>query len=561
VSTRRTVWGACALPAILGLLVAACSPERGPQTGSQTNWLTVCRSDAECGDVKCLCGACTTTCEAEADCGDLTGASCIPAEDSGAIALCGGCTPSHSGLCLPRCEDQECEDGTACVAGVCTPIPDPAVAVTVDGSSQYQTLIGFGASLAYSDDEIAEHAQSAALYEAMFADSGLDILRLRNRYDGDNLDDLTAASQIVEGVSQGLGQPPTMMMTAGSPPAVLKANGSRDCSGNPDTCTLVQLGDGGFDYAGFGTHWRASLDAYASVGVVPDFVTVQNNPNWIPAEGETLEACRFLPTEGTATVSVDGSDVEVPLPGLAQALEAVATELDGLASVPSIVAPEVTNYEVVAEYAPSLDFTIVDAIGHHMYGTDPAAIDDEALAALGEFAQEQDRPLLQTEMREDGLDTAILMHHVLAVEGAAAYLQNDFVTSAFSLEPDEAALIALTEEDFTIQAPYHALRHYALHTDPGWVRVAAASDTEDLLASAWLSPEEDALTVILVNAGPTELATRVDLDAEALGLPGTAEVTRTVFEGVERSAELGVLPAEGVVLVPGHSIVTVAWQS
>lgn len=559
-SIHRTFRRRCALLALLGLVLAGCSPARGPQTGSQTNWLKACGSDDDCGDLKCLCGACTVSCDAEADCADLAGASCVANEDAGAIALCGGCTPSNPGLCLPRCDDAECTDGTACVAGVCIPIAEPAVGVIVDASTRHQTLIGFGASLVYSDDEIAQHPRSEALYDAMFAESGLDILRLRNRYDGDNPEDLVAPSEIFAGASERLGHPPTTMMTAGSPPAALKANGSRDCSGNPDTCTLVQRGDGSFDYAGFAAHWRASLEAYAGVGVVPDYVTIQNNPNWVPTESETLEACRFLPTEGTATVSVDGTDVDVPFPGLAQALEAVANELDGLASAPRIIAPDVTNYEVVPEYAPSLDFSIVDAIGHHLYGTDPMVIDDTALAALGELAQEHDRPLLQTEMREDGFDTAVLMHHVLAAEGAAAYLQNDFVTSAFSLEPDDMALIALTEEDFSLQAPYYALRHYALHTDPGWVRVDAESDDADLLATAWLSPEEDALTVVLVNAGLTEFATQIELDAEAMGLSGNAQVTRTVFDGVERSAELGALPAEGIVQVPGHSIVTVAWQ-
>ncbi len=37
-----------------------------------------------------------------------------------------------------------------------------------------------------------------------------------------------------------------------------------------------------------------------------------------------------------------------------------------------------------------------------------------------------------------------------------------------------------------------------------------------------------------------------------------SEVTRTVFDGVDRSAELGVLSAEGILGVPGRSVVTVA---
>jgi hypothetical protein len=146
------------------------------------------------------------------------------------------------------------------------------------------------------------------------------------------------------------------------------------------------------------------------------------------------------------------------------------------------------------------------------------------------------------------------------VEGASACLQNDFASSAAFEELNTAALIALSEDDFTLQDPYHTLRHYALYTDPGWVRVDAASDAEDLLATAWLSPDENALTVVLVNAGTTEIVTQVEFDEEAMGLSGNTEVTRTVFEGVERSAELGALPAEGVVTVPARSIVTLAWQ-
>ena len=224
------------------------------------------------------------------------------------------------------------------------------------------------------------------------------------------------------------------------------------------------------------------------------------------------------------------------------------------------MAPEVANYPAVAEYASELDISGVDALAHHMYGTDPAAVELAALAALGELAQEYERPLFQTEMKGEGFETALLMHYVLAVEGASAYLQNDMLVLPSSLEGNPGALIALTEEETTPQAPYHAMRHYALQTDPDWVRVAASSDADDLLTSAWLSPEEDALTVVLVNAGLTELDTQIELGEELSELFATSEVTRTVFNGVERSAELGALSAEGIVQVPGRAIVTVAFR-
>ena len=55
--------------------------------------------------------------------------------------------------------------------------------MTIDPAARYQTLVGFGASLAYADDVIVARSDKDALYDLLFADSGLDALRLRNRYD------------------------------------------------------------------------------------------------------------------------------------------------------------------------------------------------------------------------------------------------------------------------------------------------------------------------------------------------------------------------------------------
>lgn len=544
------------LPAILALTAARCGTEGTPRAASQTNWLRTCQIDAQCGDLHCLCGACTRVCDAPSACKDLEGTTCVPAQDAGAVALCGGNEPSSSGFCLPRCEPEGCPSRTACVAGVCSPMPEPTVRVTVDSSVHYQTLVGFGASVGYVQNEIVHHPQKADLYDAMFSGAGIDLLRVRNSYGYAGQTDLPATREIVDAATQSLGRVPTLLLTSWSPPAALKAAGSTVCEGNPDTCTLVTLPDGSFDYAGFARHWRASLDAYAAEGVEPDYIGIQNNPNWVPPASGPNEACRFLPTEGTTTVSVGGADVEVRYPGFAEALEAVVGELPGLASVPKIAAPEATGVEFVADYVSNLDLSRVDAIAHHLYGMAPAAIDLDALNALADLGQQHERPLFQTEMQSDGFGTAVLMHHALTVEGASAYLQNVFVGSASLLAENPTGLIALKEDGFALELPYHVIRHYALHTDPGWVRTAAASDTEGLLVSAWLSPEEDQLTVLLVNAGVTQVDVEIDLGEATPEISGV--VTRTVFGGIERSAELGALPTENLVRLPGRAIATVA---
>jgi glucuronoarabinoxylan endo-1,4-beta-xylanase len=553
----RTARGGTALLALVSVLIAACSPERGPQTGSQTNWLTACRSDTECGDLECLCGTCTASCDAEADCADLTGASCVPAEDAGAIALCGGCAPAHAGFCLQRCDEQECDDGTACVAGVCTPLREPTVSVSIDSSAQYQSLVGFGAGIAYMDEEIVQHSASDALYDAMFSESGFDVLRVRNRYNDAGSGNLSAATEIVGAATERMGRAPVVFMSSWSPPGALKADGAAVCSGNLDTCTLAQLEDGSFDYPGFATHWRESLDAYAAEGLEPDYVGIQNDPDWVPPASAPLEACRFLPVEGTETVNVNGADVEVRYPGFSEALAAVVEALTGLASVPLIAAPETTGVVSTVDYASQLDFGSIDAIGNHMYGTDPSAPNRDALLALNDLGQEHALPVLQTEMRAEGLETAILMQEALSVIGVSAYLQNDFVASSHLTTPDPTALISLTETDFTVEDPYYAMAHFARDTDPGWIRVAADSDAPSLLATAWLSPGEDALTVVLVNTNPTDTTVEIAFGDDT---PTVSRVTRTVFPGVERMAELGELAPQGIMTVPGHTIVTVATE-
>lgn len=535
------------------LLALACGPQA---TGTQTNWLRGCITDADCAShLQCFCGACTRPCQADdSACADLPGAACVAASEPGAVALCSGKAPSTAGLCLPGCDDGVCAAGTACVAGVCAPLHEATAVVTVDASVRLQALVGFGAGTGWLTDEIAQHPAGAALYDAMFADSGYDALRLFNRYDDFGTTDLTSTVDLMSAAAERLGSPPTLLLTSTSPPAALKANGSELCSGNPDTCTLARLADGSFDYAGLAGHWRAVVEAYAAAGIEPDYISIQNDPDWVPPAATETDACRFLPIEGTTTVALNGADVQVEYPGYTEATAAVASALAELQSAPLIAAPDALGVESALSFAAELDLAGVDALAHHMLATDAGASDRDLLLGLGELGQRAGLPVFQTEGQADGLGTALFVHESLTAAGASLYLQNDFAASAF-LDANPSALIALGAADFTLQDPYHALRHYAHDTDPGWVRIGASSELERVLATAWTSPDERRLTVVLVNPDAT------DVDVElALGDTqfATSRVTRTAFAGDERSADLGALPANRVVTVVGSGIVTVA---
>jgi len=533
----------------------ACGPSE-PQTGSQTNWFRTCDVSAECGPLSCICGACTQPCDDDAGCDELSGASCVAAEEEGAVAACGGEQYPSVGLCLPRCQDTGCEEGSSCVAGVCRPLAEATAEVAVDLEVRHQTLVGFGASLAYAEDEIVAHPQKDALFDLMFADSGADVVRMRNRFESDNAGDLAATAEIIAAAADRLGRTPTTFITSGSPPSFLKESGSKVCAGNVDTCTLVRLDGGGYDYAGFAEHWRASLEAHANAGIPLDYLSIQNNPNWIPPESDPADACRFLPVEGTTSVVVGDVEQDVDYPGFAEALEAVRAAIADLPDVPLLAVPEVSGVGALPEYAAALDPTDLAALAHHLYGMDPLAVDQDLLSQAAELAAELERPLFQTEMRANGIDTAVLMQHALSTAGAATYLQNDFVVSASRDGGDEHALIALSADGFEAQAPFHAIRHFARFTDPGWVRVDAESDADEVLATAWLSPAEDEVTVVVVNSGDTEHKATLTFALESSF--EESQVTRTTFDGLERSAALGVWSPEAPLELPPHSIVTIA---
>jgi len=542
---------------LAGALALGCEARSRPLTiDSQTNWLRACEIDSQCGDSQCVCGVCTSPCGDDTACQGLAGSSCVAADEPGSIAECGGTRVPKLGLCLPRCTDGSCASGQMCVAGVCTPVPTPNVEVTIDTQVKHQTLTGFGASVAYSEDQITGHPRKAALYTAVFADLGLDVLRMRDRFGHAGDDDLTSAAELVAAGQASLGRTPTLFMTSWSPPPALKANGAVTCSGNPGTCTLTKTSAGAFDYAGFATFMRQSLDAYAAVGIAPDYVGIQNNPDWLPTSAELGEACVFLPVEGSATMVVNGASVPVAYPGYAEAQAATVSAFAGLASPPKILAPETSGGAGVADYIAVLGAGTFDAIGHHLYGTDAQAPDLTLLRGLGQLATDAGVPVFQTEMQADGLGTALLIHDTTVVEGAAAYLQQTLTTSASGPATNTQALVAVGPYNFTLQDPYYAVQHFALHTDPGWVRVDAASSSTNVLASAWLSPDGDALTIVLVNPGFSAVDAKVNLPA---GSPSaSSSVSRSVFGGIERGAELGSLSAEGVLSVPPRSVVTVA---
>jgi hypothetical protein len=148
------------------LLVSACSPQ-AETSGTNTNWLRRCESDAECGQPgRCLCGRCTTSCDPSLACG--SGLVCT--EELQSIVQCRGQTTP---TCQPACvDDAACDADRHCLRGACVdPLPSacPRAALYCEDfeSELSEPTLVVTAGNALSRDFVGTPSGSFALHAAI----------------------------------------------------------------------------------------------------------------------------------------------------------------------------------------------------------------------------------------------------------------------------------------------------------------------------------------------------------------------------------------------------------
>lgn len=388
----------------------------------------------------------------------------------------------------------------------------------IDVAQRFQTLEGFGASVGWFQDRIAG-AVPDGLYEFLFPELGLDILRFRNRFERTEAQDgnLRQEVTIFERATRALGHRPKLLLSSWSPPAWLKANGAERCRNNSD-CTLKKEG-GQFAYTRFGEWWKRSLEHYRGIGLAPDWISIQNEPDFIPPN---WEGCKFVPDETEE------------YPSYGKALAAVHSALASLAAPPPLLGPEVLgiHYEKVQRYIAGMDLNLVRGIAHHIYERgndgvwdwrDPGP--DSFLDEMAAVRAASDKPTWQTEFATDddrgtdgGFETAWLMHHSLVSQGVVAFLYWDLIWEG------NRGLVGMKGLTPAPRDQYYSVRHFAAYTDPGYVRVEAEATGEGLLASAYVAPDDRKLSLVLLNT--SRRALEVSLDAGAFaGASSQAFVT------------------------------------
>jgi glucuronoarabinoxylan endo-1,4-beta-xylanase len=385
-----------------------------------------------------------------------------------------------------------------------TPAPaEPKATGVIDVNVRHQIIEGFGAAGAHYTRELVNHKKKAELYDLLFKGLGLDIFRIRNNYDMEP-NSFKETVEIVKAGEAALGRDLKVLMSSWSPPVRLKSN-DRTVSGT------LKKKDGTYMYAEFAWWWYDSLTAYDQNGVTVDYISIQNEPDFLVS----WDSCRFEPTETT-----DMAGYETAFETVWQTLH---TRMGS--AMPRMLAPETSGLGRVRNYISHMDdLSHVYGYAHHLYNcsgdgdeiTGCGAAPDLYLVNMKDFQSEYgNKPLFQTEFEHqpgtwaDAINTAILIHNALTAENVSAYLYWELFWG-----PGTGLVSMDDASSYSITSNYYTFKHYSAFIHADWQRVEASTENTGLRISAYISPDNQKLSIVIINISQD---TDISLDCSLKG--------------------------------------------
>ena len=371
--------------------------------------------------------------------------------------------------------------------------------LSIDPTTKNQTVEGFGGSLAYYENWLTEHPNKEQVYTALFEELSLDILRVRNAHGYDETM-IYRVAEFMQSAESIRGNPIKLLSTSWGPPAAFKSNNDRSNGGT----LRYEIVDGNvrFDYEAFANWWEISLDTYEDSGVLPDYISIQNEPDYLA----TWESCLLNPSE-----TITSSDT---IAGYDKALAAIRSMISAREVSPKIIGPETIGigYNTVQNYMSALNIDHLEGLAHHLYhGVDEfSPWESNNFSLIGNLYP--DLPIYQSEYsRGDWFSLGGLMYKSFHDEQAVAYLYWDLIW-------DGAGLVNLefpwdenrwtTEEGFIKTKTFYAFKQYSAFVHPEWKRIEC-TQFQDVKNLAFLSPSGDSVAVVMVNRSETEY---IDID-------------------------------------------------
>jgi O-glycosyl hydrolase len=442
-----------------------------------------------------------------------------------------------------------------------------AANITVDPSATKQEIIGFGGASVYYQNWIANlpAEDQEVLFDTAFTGLNLSLLRVANWLQ-DESKDLTDDINIIKAAQKRLGSHLKIEMSSWSAPGNLKPSGSLngyDGHSKSDKTLNKASGDayGAYAYTDFANWWKRSLEAYAAQGIVPDYISLQNEPDMEANYEETL----FEPTETNE------------IAGYKEALNAVYDAVKGKAK---ILGPEPLGigYGNFDKYAKELDANKLDGYAYHLYhamsgdnsGTNYLNPENFRTPMKSIADTYGTKPIIMTEFcpmldeprEEDMLGLAHIMQIGFTDGKLGGYVawQLFYGYHAQMIGVCPGAGWDLTGDgryvcegkEIKIFPEYHAMRHYSKFVNPGWSVVSSTTDGSDLYTVAFRSADSDSVTVVAINKASAAASLNFSVDGFT---PAYA------IQSVEGGDKSKPVTAAATLEAPAKSITTVVFTS
>lgn len=418
---------------------------------------------------------------------------------------------------------------------------------TIDLASKQQQIEGFGSSLAFYENWITEHPHKEDLYKLAFDDLNLDWLRLRNDFKYQNSNEFAKYSkEFVAKAKEHRGDNIKVLMCAWTPPPKLKSNGKANNG-------TLKKENGKYVYDKYAQFWKDALVAYRENGVDPDWISIQNEPDYLTDDWETN---KFTPQETDQ------------YPGYDQAFDAVHSTLEGMPDMPEMLGSEIMgigNNQFDKYHEPLQNKSGLHAYAYHLYNGGSPEFPDSYNAAFNNIKENYgERPNVMTEYEHNEAawyKTSWLMNNALTEANCTAYFYWDLI---WPQDPG-AGLIHIdnpwetnkwkTEKGYQKTNHYYAFKHFSKFLSRGYTRVENNSANDAIKSSAYINADENELVLIMINTAEKEITSTLTGNKAMKPVQVVQSVKDDFFK------ELKGLSGKSKLKMPAHSVTTVIMKN
>jgi hypothetical protein len=370
---------------------------------------------------------------------------------------------------------------------------------TVDTTTRYQEMVGFGGALTWYSDRVTSSPNSEEIMTHMFDSLDLDILRLKNWYYPANYPANTAPTSFeTSWFSTHFAAAPELynrakeydenlkvLLSSWGPPSALKSNGALEEG-------ALKKENGVFMYSELAQYYMDVLD---NVGFEPDWFSIQNEQGYTNSGWTT---CEWRPQESDSVAS------------FTTAFDSVYQRLQQRSVKPLMLGGETENIASAVwdnsqnSFGAFADELLthpgVYAWGFHLYNYAGTGINSSNASYLNMIRDSYgNKPAIMTEFSSESLSwsaMANVIQSTLMESNAAGYVY-------WQLMWDESAPNAMVtvdaNGDYVLTDYYYLMKHFSRYISQGDTRVEISGSGSSVKASAYLKPTGDSLVVVITN--------------------------------------------------------------